>query len=99
MVNTKTIYPNIYFVHVEILCTTLRKTLCKSTAKLCAFPHHFYPISVKLYFHTYFSFLSHHVFHRFTTPVFQRSFPLLHIPYYHYYNIYLIIINNKRSLL
>ena len=93
------VYTNNYFIHVEILCTTIRKTLCNTTAKLCAFLHHTYTASAKLYFPTYFSYFSHHLFHHHFTSMVHQSFPLFHIPYYHYYNIYLIIINNKRSLL
>lgn len=88
---------NKYFIHVEILCTTIRKTLCKSTVKLCAFLHPTYNSGAKLHFPTYFSRFSHPLFHHLSTPVFQQSFPLFHILYYHYYNIYLIIFNNKRS--
>ncbi len=72
---------------VENLCKTLRKTKCISNAKKCAklLPHHH--SSAKLHFPTNFSNLSHHLFHRLSTSVFQLFYPLFHRPYNNNYKL------------
>lgn len=85
------------FVHVENLCISVCKTLCILHAKLCAFFTSIVTICVFLMFPTKFSHLSHRLFHSHTTPVNKQSFPLFHIPYYYYYNLFININNNYRK--
>ena len=75
------------FVHVEILCISICKTLFILLAKLCAFLHHSHSLCAKSTFPTKFSYVSHQVFHSLFTPVYKESFPLFHTPYYYYYEL------------
>ena len=74
------------FDHVENMCISTCKTLFISIVKLCVFFHYIFIQRAKLHFPTYFSNVSHSLFHNHSTSVIKQSFPLFHTPYYYYYN-------------
>lgn len=87
-----------YFNHyVENLCISICKTLFILLVKLCALFHLSFIPRAKLHFPTYFSNVSHLLFHKSLTPIFQQSFPLFHTPYYYYYKFLNNINNNYRK--
>ena len=83
--------------YVENMCISPCKTLFILLAKLCALFHHAFISCAKLRFSTHFSNVSHLLFHKSPTPVFQQSFPLFHTPYYYYYKFLNNINNNYRK--
>lgn len=73
------------FIHVEILCKTLFKTLCNFREPFCEFLYDDNKKCEQLYFTTKFFYLPHRVIHQSFTLVFSHAFSHLHIPYYNYY--------------
>ena len=76
---------NKFTQYVEIACKTLWKTWRKSSAKFCAKLLLTSSHSVKLYFPTHFSHLSHHFSRTHLSPGAKLSYPHFHRPYYNNY--------------
>lgn len=80
---------------VEKMCIKMLITLCIKKVKLCVKNIKNNYSCAKNSLFTKFSIILHHFLPSLTLPVINQSFPLFHIPYYNYYDYYLIERINK----